>query len=101
VPKLLLIIGLTLLGACRPVTVQHHKGGPVPVTLRVDDAAYWLEEWYRVVELPGDQLGQTLQTREQEFVRYQDARTRLRLALLLAEGPAEVRDQGRALTLLE
>lgn len=90
-----------MIGACQPVTVKHHKEGPVPVTLRVDDAAYWLEEWHRVIDLPGDQLEQTLQTREQEFVSYQDARTRLRLALLLAEGPAEVRDRARALTLLK
>ncbi len=99
--KLLFILTCAVVSACQPVTVQHHKEGPVPVTLRVDDAAYWLEEWYRVIGLPEDQLKQTLQTREQEFARYQDARTRLRLALPLAVGPAEVRDQARALTLLK
>jgi hypothetical protein len=101
VRKLLLLLSCILAGGCQPVTVQHHPEGPVPVTLRVDDVAYWLEEWDRAKGLQGDQLKQALQAREQDFAHYQDARTRLRLALLLAEGPVEVRDQARALTLLK
>jgi hypothetical protein len=101
VHKFLFLFSIFVLVACQPVTVQRHEEGPVPVTLRVDDAAYWLEEWHRVIELPADQLQQILQTREQEFARHQDARSRLRLALLLAVGPAAARDQARALTLLE
>lgn len=97
----IVLSGCLLVAACQPVTVQHHEAGPVPVTLRVDDAAYWLEEWHRLIELPRDEFAQTLQTREQEFVRSQDPRTRLRLVLLLAEGPAQVRDPARALTLLK
>ena len=99
--KILFLKVCFLVAACQPVTVQRHDDGPVPVTLRVDDAAYWLEEWYRVTSLQGDQLEQTLKTREQEFAEHRSPRTRLRLALLLAEGPPAVRDQLRALALLE
>jgi hypothetical protein len=101
VRKILFLTVCFLVAACQPVTVQRHDDGPVPVTLRVDDAAYWLEEWYRVTSLQGDQLEQTLKTREQEFTEHRSPRTRLRLALLLAEGPPAVRDQLRALALLE
>ena len=99
--KILFLTVCFLVAACQPVTEQRHDDGPVPVTLRVDDAAYWLEEWYRVTSLQGDQLEQTLKTREQEFAEHRSPRTRLRLALLLAEGPPAVRDQLRALALLE
>jgi len=101
VRKILFLTVCFLVAACQPVTVQRHDDGPVPVTLRVDDAAYWLEEWYRVTSLQGDQLDQTLKTREQEFAEHRNPRTRLRLALLLGEGPPAVRDQLRALALLE
>lgn len=99
--KLLFIITCSLVAGCQSWVVQSQNSGPVPVTLRVDDAAYWLEEWYRVTVLPNDQVAQTLVTREQEFAAHRDTRNRLRLALLLAEGPAVVRDQLRALSLLE
>lgn len=99
--KILFLTVCFLVAACQPVTVQRRDDGPVPVTLRVDDAAYWLEEWYRVTSLQGDQLDQTLKTREQEFAEHRNPRTRLRLALLLGEGPPAVRDQLRALALLE
>jgi len=91
------IIGLN---ACQPVTIQH-KDGPVPAAVRIDDAAYWLEEWHRVIALPRDQLAQTLKAREIEFEESATPRSHLRLALLLAEGPRYVRDQDRALTLLD
>jgi hypothetical protein len=100
VRKLLLLLVCCLVAACQPMTVQRDEDGPVPVTLRVDDAAYWIEEWYRVTMAPGAQVEQTLATREKEFARHKDTRNRLRLALLLAEGPPAVRDQGRALSLL-
>ena len=98
--RLLAFLAFLMLGACQPVTVQRSEG-PVPVAVRVDDAAYWLEEWHRVVQLPEDQLQLTLASREQDFERAPDPRTRLRLALLLAEGPKSVRDQSRALKLLK
>ena len=99
--KLLLILAFISIAGCRPLVVQNRDDSSVPVTLRVDDAAYWLEEWYRVTVLPSDQIEQALATREQEFAARQDARNRLRLALLLAEGPEAVRDQRRALGLLD
>ena len=97
--NLLLIMIIAGLSACQPVTVKH-VDGPVPVAVRVDDAAYWLEEWHRLTTLPEDQLILTFKTRELEFERHNDPRTRLRLVLLLAEGPQPVRDQARALKLL-
>jgi hypothetical protein len=81
--------------------VRRSNEGPVPVTVRVDDAAYWVEEWYQVKDLPEDQLLQALATRKQEFEQAPGARSRLRLALLLAEGPAPVRDQVEAQRLLK
>ena len=89
-----------MLGACQPVTVQHSHG-VVPVSLRVDDAAYWLEEWHWVTGLSEVQQQEILASREREFQQSATPRNRLRLALLLAEGPGSVRDQRRALELLE
>ena len=96
----LLLAGLCALAACQPVTMQRGEG-PVPVTVRVDDAAYWLEEWHRVINLPADKLQMTLQKREREFEKNANPRTRLRLVLLLTTGPKPVRDQGRAQRLLK
>ncbi|GMQ83542.1 MAG: hypothetical protein BMS9Abin06_0277 [Gammaproteobacteria bacterium] len=86
--------------ACQPMTVQR-SAGPVPVAVRIDDAAYWLEEWQQLIKLPDEQLKQTLEIRRQAFIRSAEPRTRLRLALLLAAGPKSVRDPGRALKLLK
>jgi hypothetical protein len=96
----LFIIVFVLAAGCQPMAVQHNDEGPVPVTLRVDDAAYWLEEWYRMQSLPAGQVKQAVKVREEEFSRNPDARNRLRLVLLLAEGPRRVRDERRAYVLL-
>jgi len=100
VNRFLVLLGLMVLAGCQPVTVQR-TAGPVPLAVRVDDAAYWLEEWNRVRELPEDQLRRTLKARERDFREFPSPRSRLRLALLLAEGPKPVRDQARALSLLK
>lgn len=97
--KLVCILAILGLSACQPLTVQRTDGA-VPFAVRVDDEAYWLEEWYLVISLPEDQLVQALKAREDEFERSATPRTRLRLALLLAEGPQQVRNQERALELL-
>ena len=97
---LVIVLGLLVVG-CQSMTVERHPEGPVPLSVRVDDAAFWLEEWARVRGLPEDQLVTTLKARELEYNRDRDTRTRLRLALLLAEGPAPIRDQTRALDLLK
>ncbi len=88
---------------CQPVIVQRDENGVAarPLTVRVDDVAYWLEQWQRVVALPEDTLQLALQMREDEFARSDSARNRLQLALLLATGPAPVRDQSRASSLLK
>lgn len=98
--SLLWVVAIIGLSACQAVPVKH-ADRPAPVAVRVDDTACWLEEWHRVIALPEDQLVQTLKTRELEFERSANPGTRLRLALVLAEGPQPVRDQTRALTLLK
>ena len=99
--KILLMLSCVVFAACQPITVQHHDEGPIPVSVRVDDTAYWLEEWRQVSQLSEIQFKLALKNREQEFERKPDPRTRLRLALLLATGPAPERDQSRALLLLK
>lgn len=96
----LIFLAIIALCACQPVTVQHNEG-VVPIALRVDDAAYWLEEWHWVSGLPEVQQREILANREREFQQSATPRNRLRLALLLAEGPGSVRDQRRALELLK
>ena len=88
------------MSACQPVTVKHNEG-VVPIALRVDDAAYWLEEWHWVSGLPESQQREILANRQREFQQSATPRNRMRLALLLAEGSGSVRDQERALELLE
>jgi len=100
VSKLFILFGFILLAGCQPVTVQR-TDGPVPLAVRVDDAAYWLEEWNRIRDLPDDKLLRTLKTRERDFTNFPSPRSRLRLVLLLTEGPKSVRDQSRALSLLK
>jgi len=100
VRNLIVVISLVGLVGCQPVTV-HRSEGPVPVQVRVDDAAYWLEEWVRIKDLAEDELQLTLDTRKQEFEKTPNTRNRLRLALLLAEGPKPVRDQVAAQKLLK
>ena len=102
--NLLWIFPIIVLSACQPVTTQR-VDNPVPVVVkvdavRVDNVDYWLEEWHWVTVLPEDQLVLTFNTREHEFEQSPSTRTRMRLALLLAEGPQPVRNQARALRLL-
>ena len=58
--KTFILLIFILVVGCAPVTVQR-TDGPVPLAVRVDDAAYWLEEWSRIRELPADKLKRTLQ----------------------------------------
>ncbi|MEN8206859.1 MAG: hypothetical protein ABFS24_12725 [Pseudomonadota bacterium] len=95
--NLMWVVAITGLSACQLVNLQHVDG---PFAVGVDDEAYWLEEWHRVIALPEDQLLLTFRTREHEFEQSANPGTRLHLALLLAEGPQPVRDQARALKLL-
>ena len=98
--NLLWVVAIIGLSACQPVTVRH-VDGLEPGAGSMDGEAYWLEEWHRVIALPEDQLLATFKTRELEFERSANPGTRLRLALLLAEGPQPVRDQTRGLKLLK
>jgi len=100
VSKLFILLGIILISGCQPVTVQRSDGA-VPLTVRVDDAAYWIEEWNRIRELPDDKLQLTLEARERDFEKSPTPRSCLRLALLLAEGPQPMRDPSRALSLLK
>ena len=94
------ILGIIGLSACQAAPVIH-VDSPMPVSVRVDDVADWLVEWHRVIVLPEEQLVLAANTRQREFEQSANPRTRLRLALLLAEGPQPVRDQARALELLK
>ncbi len=85
--NLLWIVAIIGVAACQPITVKEVDCPLTTTTVRMDDAAYWLEEWQRTIALPEDRLVQTLNARELEFERSANPRTRLRLALLLAEGP--------------
>ena len=100
-PSFLILLIFSSLAACQPVTVQRNDEGSVPVAVRVDDAAYWLEEWYRLKDLSEDQLEAALLSRQLEFKQAPGPRTRLRLALLLAQGPKPVRNQSEAYGLLK
>ncbi|GEM_PF-1104660 len=91
---------LVLLGGCTSLSLQRSQG-PVPVAVRIDDAAYWLEEWQRTLSMPDDALQRTLRARELDFENDPGPRSRLRLALLLGEGKKPVRDQSRALQLIK
>ena len=97
--NLLWIAAITALSACQQVPVQP-VDCPMLVEVKMDDTARWLEEWHQDITLPEDQLLQTFKARELEFERSANPGSRLRLALLLAEGPQPVRDQARALELL-
>ncbi len=90
-----------VLYACVPLKVAHREAGPVPVEVRVDDAAYWLEEWQRTIGLAPDAYKEQLAQREKDHADRPDARNTLRLALLLAEGRPSGRNAGRALDLLQ
>jgi hypothetical protein len=87
--------------ACTPLKLAQKETGPVPVELRVDDAAYWIEEWRRAIALPEERYNEVVAQREGDFNNRPDARNSLRLALLLAEGKDAGRDDDRALELLE
>ncbi|VAW81221.1 hypothetical protein MNBD_GAMMA13-353 [hydrothermal vent metagenome] len=99
--KFVLISMSVVLVACQPMPVYHHREGTVPVSVQVDDAALWLEEWHQVLDLPKDKIALILKSWEADFARSNDPRTRLRLALLLTTGPVPVRDQQRARALIE
>ena len=98
--KLFILLVFLMVAGCQPVTVQR-SDGPVPLAVRVDDAAYWIEEWSRIRVLPEEKQQLTLEARERDFKESPSTRTGLRLALLLAEGPKPMRDQSRALSLLK
>ena len=97
--NLLWVMAIIGTSACQQIPAQH-VDTPVPVGVHVDGEAYWLKEWYRVIALPENQLVLAFKTRELEFDRSANPESRLRLALLLAEGPQPVRNQARALELL-
>jgi len=102
VRNILIIMMIMALPGCQSMTVERSSGPvPMPVAVRVDDAAYWLEEWQQVIGLPDEEIKQRLEIRRQEFIHSADPRSRLRLALLLAAGPKSVRDQEKALKLLK
>ncbi len=100
--RLCLIFGVAFLAnGCAPMTLDRNTQKPIPIQLRVDDAAYWLDEWYRAIQLPVDQYQAALDAREAGFTKNPGPRTRLRLVLLLAEGKPAGLDRPRALALIK
>lgn len=97
---LVIMFALLVTTGCAPLTVARNTERPIPIQLRVDDAAYWLEEWYRTIRLPGDQYQAALEAREASFKSHPGPRSRLRLALLLADGKPSGLDLPRALKLV-
>jgi hypothetical protein len=99
--SLLIFMATWIVSGCAPITIDRTSERPIPIHLRVDDAAYWLEEWYRAVQLPEEQYKVALEAREADFVSHPGPRSRLRLALLLAEGKASGLNRPRAQKLLK
>jgi len=95
------LVAGVLAGGCVPLKVAQRPSGPVPVEVRVDDAAYWLEEWQRALSMTPEAYKDQLAQREKDYAQRPDARNALRLALLLAEGKPSGRNPSRALELLQ
>lgn len=96
----LLILLLLVLSACAELQ-QYNRNWPVSVIQGGQGADYWLAELHATRGMTADQQQQTLESLEQEFHDNPSPNNRLRVALLLATGNEEIRNQRRALTLLE
>ena len=96
----LLILSLLLLSACSELQ-YYSSNGPAPVIHGGQGVNYWLADLHRTRDMTPDQQQQTLESWEREFRGNPSSNNRLRVALLLATGSEEVRDQKRALKLLD
>lgn len=96
----LLILLLLVLPACSELQ-QYKSNWPTSVMHGGQGAGNWLAELHATRGMTADQQRQALESREQEFRNKPSSNNRLRVALLLATGSEEIRDQRRALTLVE
>ena len=80
---------------------QASLNSPAPVIHAGQGVNYWLAELHDTRGMKPDQQQQTLESWEREFSKNPSSNNRLRVALLLATGSEEVRDQKRALRLLD
>jgi hypothetical protein len=96
----LLMLLLLAISACSELP-QYKSNWPASVMQGGQGADYWLAELHATRGMTADQQRQALQSREQEFHDNPDSSNRLRVALLLATGDEEIRDQRRALALVE
>jgi hypothetical protein len=96
----LLILLLLALSACSELQ-KFNSNWPASVIQGEQGASYWLAELHATREMTADQQRLILASREQEFQTNPSPNNRLRLALLLATGNEEIRNQRHALTLLE
>ncbi len=94
------ILLLLVLSACSELQ-QYKRNWPAPVIDGRQGVDYWLAELHATRGMTADQQRQILESREQEFHDNPSSSNRMRVALLLATGSEEIRDQRRALTLLE
>ena len=94
------IVLLLTVSACSELQ-QYRNSWPALATDDGRGADYWLAESHATRGMTADQQRQILESREKELRNNPNSSNRLRVALLLAAGSEEIRDQRRALTLLE
>jgi len=95
-PMLLLLA----LSACSELP-HYNSNWPASMMHGGQGSDYWLAELHATRGMTADQQRQALQSLEQELHDNPSSSNRLRVALLLAAGSEEIRDQRRALTLVE
>ncbi len=94
------ILLLLTVSACSELQ-QFRSNWPAPAADGGQGADYWLAESHATRGMTADQQRQILESREKELRNNPNSSNHLRVALLLAAGSDEIRDQKRALTLLE
>jgi len=96
----LIMPALLMLTACSEFQYYSNTGF-APVTSKGYGADYWLAEVHETRAMTPEQRQVTLELWEQEYSNSPGISNRLRLTLLLAAGDESLRDQKRALELLE
>ena len=95
----LLVFLVVMLTACAELQ-SHESTRFIPVKSGESGVNKWLSELHDTHAMTPEQLQQTLMLREREFRHHPGPGNCLRLALLLAVGNEPIRDQKRAMILL-
>ena len=96
----LFLLSVATLAACSELQ-NYNSGGFAPVISGGSGVNNWLVELHDIRTMSPEQQQLTLETRQQECNSSPDSGSCLRLAMLLATGDAPLRDQKRALNLLD